>query len=146
MVFVDANVLLCAFDDAEPGKRDRARAWLQVCWQRRCGRLSTQVLNEFYVTARRRFHSAVTAGDARAEVRRFQSWYPLHIDHPTVETAWAVETRYQIHFGDALLVAAAQQLGCRYMLTEDLPHDLRIESLHIVNPFLIGPELLDQSS
>lgn len=146
LVFVDTNVLLYAVDDKEPAKRDRARQWLATCWQRRCGRLSAQVLNEFYVNARRKFQSSVSAGDARADVRRYQLWQPWTIDHPTVEIAWAVESRYQLHYWDALMVAAAQQQGCTLLLTEDLQHDQQIDGVRIVNPFLVGPERLDAAS
>ena len=141
-VFVDTNVLLYAVDDKDLAKRDRARQWLAACWKHRCGRLSTQVLNEFYVNVRRKFPSAVSAGDARADIRRYQLWRPWAIDHPTVETAWAVETRYGINYWDALMVAAAQQQGCTLMLTEDLQHDQDIDGVRIVNPFKTGPEVL----
>jgi predicted nucleic acid-binding protein len=142
-VFVDADVLLCCYDDHDAGKRDRARAWITACWQRRCGRLSTQVLNEFYSHARRRFPTAISAGDARAEVRRYQRWQPWQIDHATMETAWAVESRYQLPYWDALVVAAAQAQGCAYVLSEDLQHERQIDSVQILNPFLVGPEVLD---
>lgn len=142
-VFVDTNVLLYCFDDHDIAKRDMARAWIAACWQRRCGRISTQVLNEFYSNARRKFPTAISAGDARAEVRRYQRWQPWQIDHATMETAWAVESRYQLNCWDALIVAAAQAQGCAYLLSEDLQHEQQIDSVKIVNPFLVGPELLD---
>ena len=145
-VFLDTNVLLYAVDDKDSAKRDRARQWLTVCWQRRCGRLSTQVLNEFYANARKKFETAISAGDARAEVRRYQNWKPWVIDHPTVETAWAVESRYGLNYWDALIVASAQHQGCTVLLSEDLQHDQQIDSVRIVNPFLVGPELLDASA
>jgi len=142
-VFVDTNVLLYAFDSADAAKQQRAREWLAVCWQRRCGRLSSQVLHELYANARKRFANAISAGDARAEVRRYQQWKPWMVDQPTVETAWAVESRYQVNYWDALMVAAAQHMGCQFLLTEDLQHGQQFEQLRIVNPFLVGPELLD---
>ena len=144
-VLLDTNVLLYAVDDKDSAKRDRARQWLTVCWQRRCGRLSTQVLSEFYANARNKFDSAIAAGDARAEVRRYQNWKPWVIDHATVETAWAVESRYGLNYWDALVVAAAQHQGCTLLLTEDLQHDQRIESLRIVNPFKAEPGLIDET-
>lgn len=143
-VFVDANVLLYAFDDRDPAKQQRAREWLTECWLRRCGRLSTQVLNAFYADARKRFATAISAGDARAEVRRYQTWQPWQIDQPTVETAWAAESRYHLGYYDALMVAAAQHMGCELLLTEGLPHGRRIDKLQVVNPFLAAPDLLDQ--
>lgn len=142
-VFVDTNVLLYAEDRAHADKHQRARDWLRALWLRRCGRLSTQVLSEFYVNATRKLTPPMPAGDARAEVRRYQGWQPWLVDHATVEAAWAVESRYGLHYWDALMVAAAQQQGCSLLLTEDLQHDQTIDSLRIVNPFLIGPELLD---
>ncbi|ODV11959.1 MAG: twitching motility protein PilT [Rubrivivax sp. SCN 70-15] len=142
-VFLDTNVLLYAVDDRDIGKRDRARLWLAACWQARCGRVSTQVLNEFYANVRKKFTSALSAGDARAEVRRYQHWRPWVIDHPTIEAAWAVESRYGINYWDALVVAAAQQQGCTLLLSEDLQHDQQIDGVRIVNPFVVGPELLD---
>jgi predicted nucleic acid-binding protein len=142
-VFIDTDVLLYGVDDADLAKRDRAREWIAACWQRRCGRLSTQVLNEFYVNIKRRFPRAITQGDARAEIRRYQHWRPWVIDHPTIETAWAVENRFGLHYWDALMIAAAQQQGCTLFLSEDLEHEQRIDGVRIVNPFLAGPELLD---
>ena len=142
-VFLDTNVLLYGVDDRDVGKRDRARAWIAACWERRCGRISTQVLNEYYSNARRKFSSAIAAGDARAEVRRYQHWRPWVIDHPTVETAWAVESRCGLNYWDALMVAAAQQQACTFLLTEDMQHDLVIDKVRILNPFLAGPDMLD---
>ena len=145
-VFIDTNVLLYGVDDADPAKRDRAREWIAACWQRRCGRLSTQVLNEFYVNAKKKFSKAITQGDARAEIRRYQHWRPWVIDHPTIETAWAVESRFGLNYWDALMIAAAQQQGCTLFLSEDLQHEQQIDGVRIVNPFLIGPELLDAAA
>ena len=142
-IFLDTNVFLYGIDDRDADKRDRARAWIAACWQRHCGRLSTQVLNEFYVNVRRKFPRQLARGDARTEIRRYQHWRPWAIDHATVETAWAVESRYGLNYWDALMVAAAQQQGCTLLLTEDLQHDQQIDGVRIINPFLVGPELLD---
>lgn len=142
-VFVDTNVLLYAEDRAFADKHQRARDWLRALWLRRCGRLSSQVLHEFYVNATRKLQPPMPAGDARAEVRRYQRWTPWLVDHATVESAWAAESRYGLHYWDALMVAAAQHMGCTLLLTEDLLHDQQIDGLRIVNPFLVGPELLE---
>ncbi len=143
IVFVDTNVLLYAEDRAHAGKHAVARTWLRELWLRRSGRLSTQVLNEFYVIATRKLKPPMPPGDARAEVRRLQRWQPWVADHATVEAAWAVESRFGVNYWDALMVAAAQQQGCDYLLTEDLQHDQLMDGVRILNPFLVGPERLD---
>jgi len=145
-VFVDTNVLLYAEDLADAAKHRAARAWLRELWTRRCGRVSTQVLNEFYVTATRELKPAMPAGDARAEMRRYQRWLPWVVDHATVETAWALESRFSLSYWDALMVSAAQQQGCAMLLTEDLQHGQSIDGVRIVSPFVEGPETLDAAA
>ena len=143
IVFVDTNVLVYAEDRAHLAKHDAARGWLRVLWLRRAGRISTQVLNEFYNVTTRKLKPSMPAGDARAEVRRYQRWQPWMVDHATVEAAWAVESRYGLSYWDALMVAAAQQQGCAALLTDNLQHDQVIDGVRILSPFLVGPEWLD---
>lgn len=139
-VFVDTNVLLYCFDARDRVKRGGAQAWVAWCWQRQCGRISTQVLSEFYSNARKKFSSAISAGDARAEVRRYQHWQPWAIDHATVEAAWAIESRFNLNYWDALIVAAAQQQGCGHLLSEDLQHGQQLDGVEVVNPFKSTPQ------
>jgi predicted nucleic acid-binding protein len=139
-VFVDTPLLLCGVDDRDITRRDLARAWLAACWTRRCGRLSIPVLNDFYTQACVRFPSLVSRGDARAEVRRYQHWQPWRIDAATIESAWAVEARYSVDYGQALMVAAAQHQGCTQVLTDTLPHALQLDGVQIIDPFNTRPE------
>jgi predicted nucleic acid-binding protein len=141
--FVDSNVLVYSEDGRDARKQSTAIAWLNALWARQAGRLSTQVLNEFYANVTCKARPPMPQGDARAEVRRYQRWQPWQIDHATVESAWSVEARFGLDYWDALIVAAAQQQGCAYLLTEDLQHDQQLDGVRIVNPFLVGPELLD---
>ena len=46
--FVDTNVLVYARDASEPKKQSQAYDWLTFLWQTRQGRLSMQVLQEYY--------------------------------------------------------------------------------------------------
>jgi predicted nucleic acid-binding protein len=141
--FLDTSVLLHAVDDRVPARRDQAQAWVRACWARRCGRTSAQVLDEFYAIARKKFGTAISAGDARALVRRYQHWNPWQNDHATLETAWAIESRYGFGFWDALIIAAAQQQGCTYLVSEGMQHGQQVDSVQILDPFLIGPDVLD---
>ncbi|MEY3124477.1 MAG: hypothetical protein RLZZ573_997 [Pseudomonadota bacterium] len=137
IVFVDTHVLLHADDGFDAESQARARAWLQALWQRRAGRVSTQVLNEYYVSATR--HFGMPQGDARAKLRRFQLWQPWQIDHQTVETAWGVEARFGLPYWDALIVASAAQSGASHVLTQDLQHLQQIDGVTLINPFMATP-------
>jgi predicted nucleic acid-binding protein len=139
-LLVDANVLVYADDVGDSQKNAKAAEWLELLWASHRGRVSTQVLNEYYVTVTRKLKHGLTQGDARANVRRYQLWQPWQIDHQTVETAWGIEARFGVHYWDALIVASAQQAGCRYLLTEDLQHGQKIGAVTVVNPFAISPQ------
>ena len=140
--FVDTNVLLYAHDPRAPGKQAAAAAWLALCWRDRMGRISTQVLHEFYVNLRKAA-PGMTVQATRALVLRYRAWQPWQVDETTVDRAWALQDRFELHYWDALMVAAAQQQGCAILLTEDLQHDQHIDGLRLVNPFILGPEILD---
>jgi predicted nucleic acid-binding protein len=143
-VFVDSNVLIYSEDGRDPVKKARALEWLEALWVRQAGRLSTQALNEFYVNSTRKIQPPLPQGEARAKIRRFQAWDPLMIDHAVIETAWAVEARYQLHFWDSLIVAAAQHQDCKLLLSEDLADGQSYGMVKVINPFANSPELLDR--
>ncbi|MFN9281835.1 MAG: PIN domain-containing protein [Betaproteobacteria bacterium] len=143
-VFVDTNVLLYAQDDRAPSKQQSAQAWLTHCWNHRSGRLSTQVLNEFYVNLRKAA-PGMSVDAARDLVRRYRAWQPWAVDEQTVDRAWGLQDRFSFSYWDALMVAAAHQLGCIVLLTEDLQHGLVVDRLEIVNPFYSSPAILDTS-
>ena len=136
-VFVDTNILIYADDQADAFKQERAKTWLARLWGERTGRVSTQVLNAYYVNVTRKNTIGLKTGDARAKVRRFQLWQPWQIDHATVETAWGIEARFGFNYWDSLIVASAAHSGCKYLLTEDMQHLQQIDSVQIINPFLL---------
>ena len=137
VVFVDTGVLLAADDTHNPTAQAQARAWLQALWQRRAGRVSTQVLNAYYVAATQ--HFGMPQGDARAKLRRLQLWQPWQIDQRTLETAWGIEARFNLPYWDALMVASAAQSGASHVLTTALPHQQAIDGVTVLNPFVATP-------
>ena len=137
IVFVDTPVLLAADDGQDVARQTRVRVWMQALWQHRAGRVSTQVLNAYYVGATRHFD--MPQGDARAKLRRLQLWRPWQIDHQTVETAWGVEARFGLPYWDALIVASAAQSGASHVLSMDLQHQQQIDGIIILNPLLSTP-------
>lgn len=134
LVFVDSNVLLYAVDDADRAKREAARSWYEHLWRNRRGRISFQVLGEFYVNALR--IRAAARDEARAQVRDLFAWNPIATDAGLIEYGWRITDRYQLSYWDALIVAAAKATGCRYLLTEDLQDGQNLDGIRVLNPFL----------
>jgi predicted nucleic acid-binding protein len=140
IVFVDTNVLLYTFDDRDPVKKVQAQAWMAWCWHQRKGRISTQVLNEFYANALRKFSRTLPIPLARAEVQRLRAWQPWQIDDDTIDGAWALQDVASLSYWDALMVSAAQRIGCTHLLSEDMPHGQVIGGVQLINPFAGSPE------
>ena len=134
-VFVDTNVLVYARDASDPEKQAVAAAWIAHLWTSAGGRLSVQVLQEYYVTMTRKLDPGLPAEEAREDVRDLTAWRPIRIDEAIVEAAWRVEDRFELSFWDSLIVAAAQAADCEGLLTEDLHHGLEIDGLRIADPF-----------
>jgi predicted nucleic acid-binding protein len=137
-VFVDSNVFLYALDDADRKKQQAARGWRAELWKSRRGRVSFQVLGEFYVNAVRMQPAA--RDEVRAEVRDLLAWHPVLADGVLLEQGWKIQDRYQFSYWDALIVAAAKVSACHYLLSEDLQSGQKLEGIEVVNPFLQGPE------
>lgn len=137
--FVDTNVLVYARQDRELTKQSVAAGWLEHLWASDSGRVSTQVLNEYYVTITRKVDPPAAIEDARADVGDFASWRPVGIDEELIAAAWDIEDRYGFHFWDALVVAAAKASGCDTLLTEDLQDGQDLDGLLVVNPFVHPP-------
>ncbi len=141
-IFVDTNVLVYALDAGRRDKHERAVAWMDAIWASRRGRLSFQVLQEFYVTVTQKLVPGLNRDRARAEVRDLMVWRPLAIAPAVLAGAWLVQDRFSVSWWDALIVSAAQVSGCQFLLTEHLQDGRDLDGTHVVNPFTHPPETL----
>jgi len=140
LVFVDTNVLVYARDIAEPAKQAQAEAWMRRLWLEDAGRLSWQVLNEYYVTATRKLSPCLSREEARADVQDLLAWNPLPVDESMVRAAWRLQDVHSLSWWDALIVAAAQVAGCPFLLSEDLAAGQDYGGVEVVNPFARTPD------
>lgn len=141
-VFVDTNVLVYARDTRDAVKHHRAREWMRFLWQTRRGRLSAQVLNEYFVTVTRKLPHPLPHTEARAEVRELMAWGPEPVDGDLIERAWRAASNWHLSHWDALIVAAAQRAGCACLLTEDLQVAQSFDELRVQSPFSSSPTTL----
>ena len=141
-VFVDTNVFIYAVDQADLKKQNAARLWRAELWKSRRGRVSFQVLHEFFVKVTQKWPAS--RDDARAEVRDLLTWQPVVLDAAILERAWKIQERYQLSFWDSLIVATAKAAGCGYLLTEDLQAGQNLDGVVVVNPFSKEPGALPE--
>lgn len=137
--FVDTNLLVYARDASEPEKQEAAKRWLRCLWVARTGRVSAQVLNEYYVVVTEKLRPGLDRGQARADVRNLMAWAPVPTDRSVIEGAWTVQERHGLSWWDSLVVSAAQIVGCAWLVTEDLEHDRVFDGVRVVDPFRTDP-------
>jgi len=139
-VFVDTNVLIYALDAIDAKKQQAASAWRKSLWESQRGRLSFQVLQEFYAQVTRKWPAFREA--ARAEVRDLLVWKPISINANILRLSWELQDRFGLSFWDAMIVAAAKSIGCKHLLTEDLQSGQNLDGLLVINPFTTDPSSL----
>lgn len=136
ITFVDTNILAYARDRRDPHKQRIANAWLAALAERREGRLSWQVLIEYFAVATHPGKLAMAADHARSDIRDLQAWKPVSPNHDLIETAWALQERHGFSWWDAMIVAATLETQSNVLLTEDLQHGLVVDGrLTLMNPF-----------
>ena len=133
--FVDTNVLVYAYDADAGDKHHMAKSRLEALWLDETGMVSTQVLQEFYVTVTRKLRQPMSRPAAREVVTTYRAW-PVH--RPEVDDlveASELEEAHRLSFWDALVVVSARRSGARVLLTEDLQESRRFDGLLVVSPF-----------
>ena len=133
--FVDTNVLVYAYDADAGAKHQSARSHLEALWQNESGLISTQVLQEFYVTVTRKLSRPLPRRTARAVIATYGAW-PVHRpDVDDIVAASDLEERHQLSFWDALIIVSARRSRAQALLTEDLQDGQRFDGLQVVSPF-----------
>jgi predicted nucleic acid-binding protein len=133
--FVDSNIWVYRVDSGEPAKQARARAVLDPA---AAGDLviSSQVLDEFYVTVTRKLARPMTTTDAEALVDEMRRLEVVAVNGDHVATAIAGAREWGISYWDALIVATAQSADCTVLLSEDLANGVEYGGLRVENPFV----------
>jgi len=135
-IFVDTNILLYSRDASEPEKQMIASARLAELWETRDGRLSVQVLNEYFVNVTRKLKPGLSPEEAWDDIEALSAWNPLPIDMTILTRSFAVQRRYQLSWWDSMIVAAAEAAGCTRILSEDLSHGVSYFGITVENPFV----------
>ena len=135
-VFFDTNVLVYLFDADAPQKQAIARERFErhVREGRLC--LSTQVLQECYVTLTRKLAVPMPEPEAREVIAALGEMRVTQADVSVVLAAIDLSRRYKLSFWDALIVESARRGGASVLLSEDLQHGQDFDGIRVENPFL----------
>lgn len=133
--FVDTNVLVYALDEDQGERHRTAMERIEQLWDTEAGLLSTQVLQELYVTLTRKLKRPMTRPRARAVVERYAAWPTHQVTPANILAASELEQRHSLAFWDALIVVAAQEMAADRIVSEDLQDGRMFGAVRIENPF-----------
>lgn len=136
--FFDTNVLVYAFDKSEPDKGAIARRLIRDFGTEGNLVLSTQVLQEFYVTVTKARKLMLPKKQAEDIVNDLAQFSLVQVDKDIIFRAMKRHQSDTFSFWDSLIVEAALQSGCSRLLSEDMQNGLIIDSLSISNPFVLA--------
>jgi predicted nucleic acid-binding protein len=132
--FLDTNILVYAISRrAEDAKKAAVvRALIQPTAQA----VSLQVLQKFYRVATHPKKLGYTHDEAVAFCDGWRRTFTVL--EPTLrmfDGSLAICARYQISYFDSCIVAAAKQLGCATIYSEDLNPGQTYDGIRVINPF-----------
>lgn len=133
--FVDANVLVYAYDASAGKKKADAERLLAQLWESGTGCVSVQVLQEFFVTVTVKVATPLSIDEAADRIRDFGAWRVFAPGQDDVLRAIALHKQAKVTFWDAMVVHAAAELGCDVLWTEDLNDGQVIQGVRIRDPF-----------
>ena len=132
---LDTNVILYLLEDNSSWKYQRAEQLVNAGVRGGESCISRQVMHEVLNVATGKL--GLSEQDASTLLEEtlvpLHQWIPVE---PLHRRGLAVRYRYRYSFHDSMIIAAALELGCRTLYSEDLQHGQRIEGLTIENPFL----------
>ena len=131
--FADTNIFLYAASKApeDSGKRKAARTLLE---SEDVG-ISAQVLQEFFAAAAGKKRLGISEAEALLAIAAIREFPVLPVTGELVQEAIELKARHGISYWDAAIVAAARELGCEVLYTEDLNDGQNYGGVIARNPF-----------
>jgi predicted nucleic acid-binding protein len=132
-VFLDSNVLLYACSIAREDAEKRKVAEDIILNQPFA--ISAQVLQEFIANALRKPRLGISEANIDATLKMAAMIKVQPVTHELVVSAVILRRRYPLSHWDATIIAAAAELGCGTIYSEDMKHGQEYGGVRVVNPF-----------
>lgn len=97
---------------------------------------SVQVMQEYFNVAYTKARLGITIEMALENLELLACRTTLPTSPALVVHATRQAVRFKISCWDAAIIAAAQELGCHTLYSEDLNHGQNYDGVRVVNPFI----------
>jgi predicted nucleic acid-binding protein len=133
--FVDTNIVVYAYDQTAGQKHEAALRLMERLWDSGDGAVSSQVLQEFYVTVTSKIPRPLSGKRARQIIADLGTWTVATVEVPDILQASEISDRYRLNFWDSLILAAAEKEGAEIVWSEDFNDGQKYGSVVVRNPF-----------
>lgn len=131
-IFIDTNIFVYSMDSFDKKKRSTSRNLLKSVTKDMKGVISTQVLQEFYVTSTKKLGiDPILAKNILYSLKNFET---IIITSELIMEAIDCSILNRLSFWDALIIVAAESAQCDELWTEDLNEGQIIRGVRIINP------------
>ena len=134
MVFFDTNIFIYVVSAAPADQAKREIAQRLLLESEFC--LSVQILQEFMDVTLRKKHLGLTHTEISDMIRHMLAYPLVETSVALAQRAFDINARFGIRYWDAAMVAAALELGCHTIYSEDLSHGQDYGGVTVLNPFL----------
>jgi len=134
MVFLDTNIFLYVVSRAEADQSLKQTAQRLIA-ESDFG-VSVQILQEFMDVTLRKRQLGLSLEEITGMVYYMATYPVVETSVALARRAFDMKNRYQIRYWDAAILAAASELGCHTLYSENFIHGQDYDGVHVVNPFL----------
>jgi predicted nucleic acid-binding protein len=139
--FLDTNILVYAHDHAHQEKQSISERLILSGIEANTAVLSTQVINEWFVTITQKIKTPLPVKAAREEIVLLKALEVVELSYDMILQAIDLQVSKKMSFWDALIIVAALTAECRKLYSEDMQDGQKIGELKIVNPYLHPDEI-----
>jgi predicted nucleic acid-binding protein len=134
--FVDTNLLVYAYDSSAGNKWKTSLEVLSQLWIHRNGVLSTQVIQELFVSLTQKVKNPILPRAAKEIISDLLRWPVVVNEAENILRAVDLQIKYHFSFWDSLILQAAITSKSEFLLSEDFQDGQVVESVTLLNPFL----------
>ena len=135
-ILIDTNLLIYLYDQNQPDKQNQSERVLEQLELTHSGRLSVQVLSEFFSVSTRKLSPSLTPAQALDQVTLFTRLWPVFDLTPMIVMEAGRGVRdHKFSYYDAQVWATARLNQVPVVFSEDFRDGSILEGVRFVNPF-----------
>jgi predicted nucleic acid-binding protein len=134
-ILVDTNILVYAYDSANPEKQRKAFQIIDKLASDQKGVISTQILGEFFIATTQKIKPSLDPAIISRSIQNYvRSWLVLDITPQIILEAIRGRNTYPISYWDAQVWATAKLNQIPVVYSEDFQDGQMLESVLFKNP------------